>query len=136
MAVETSQGSVFTFNGTTFEVTEYSFAAGGGAGSAGSTSQIDTSHTGLADGAYKRYQSPPLAEVQSSSGTGVIATITCNFLGLQEPELYVEHPIDLGAKLKIKGTAKCTEYTLDVKVNDVLRGTAKFDLITRAASYT
>lgn len=135
MAVVTSQGSTVTFNSKTFEATDLSVAFGGGSASSGGTTQIDVSHIGLADGANKVYQSPPLAEVSSSSGTGVIATITLNFLGLEEPELYVEHPIDLGAKLKIKGTAKCTEYNLDLKVNDVIRGSAKFDLITRSATY-
>lgn len=136
MAVTTSQGSVITFNGITFQATDVSVSYGGGSTSGGGASQLDVSHLGLADGATKLYQSPPLAEVASAGGTGVLATITMNFLDLQEPELYVEHPIDLGSKLKIKGTAKCTEYNLDLKTNDVIRGSAKFDLITRSASYT
>lgn len=136
MAITDSQGSTITFNSVTFKATKVSVTYGGGAAASTSTAQIDVSHLGLASGSNKEYQAPPLAEVQSSSGVGVIATITMDFLDLQKPPLNAEHAIDLGAKLGIKGTAKCTEYNLDASVNDVIRGSAKFDLITQAPSYT
>ena len=135
MAITDSQGSTITFNAVVFKATDVNITYGGGGGAAASTAQIDVSHVGIASGGMKEYQSPPLGEVVSAAGVGVLATITMNFLDLQKPILNVEHPIDLGAKLGIKGTAKCTEYTLEAKVNDVLRGSAKFDLVTQAASY-
>lgn len=128
-----SQGSTITFNSVTFKATKVSVTYGGGAAASTSTAQIDVSHLGLPSGSTKEYQAPPLAEVASASGAGVIATITMDFLDLQKPALNVEHPIDLGAKLAIKGTAKCTEYNLDLATNDVVRGSAKFDLLTTTA---
>jgi hypothetical protein len=136
MPVTDSQGSTVTFNGITFKATKVSVTYGGGAATSSSNSQIDVSHLGLASGSDKEYQAPPLAEVQSSSGAGVIATISMDFLDLQKPVLNVTQAIDLGAKLAIKGTAKCTEYNLDASVNDVIRGSAKFDLLSQAPSYT
>ena len=133
MPITDSQGSTVTFDGVTFKATSVSVTYGGGLAAGGGDQQIDVSHMGLATGSNKEYQAPPLAEVASSGGTGVLATITMNFLDLQKPAINVEHPIDLGAKLAIKGTAKCMEYTLDASVNDVLRGSAKFDLITSVA---
>lgn len=135
-AITDSQGSTVTFNAVTFKATKVSVTFGGGSTASSGASQIDVSHIGLASGANKEYQSPPLNEVTSAGGTGVIATISIDFLDLQKPELNAEHPIDLGAKLAIKGKAKCTEYTLDATVNDVLRGSAKFDLTVLSATYT
>jgi hypothetical protein len=135
MPVTDSQGSTITFNGVTFKGTDVQITYGGGGGAAASTAQIDVSHLGIPSGSNKEYQSPPLGEVVSAAGVGVLATISMNFLDLQKPILNVEHPIDLGAKLAIKGTAKCTEYTLEAKVNDVLRGSAKFDLVTQSPTY-
>lgn len=135
MAVTDSQGSTVTFDAITFKATKVSYTAGGGSSAGGGDSQIDVSHLGLASGANKEYQTPPLAEVASAGGAGVIAQITIDFLDLEKPELNVAKAIDLGAKLAIKGTAKCTEYTLDASVNDVLRGTAKFDLTAISATY-
>ena len=135
MAVTDSQGSTVTFDATTFKATKVSVTFGGGSSSSGSDSQIDISHLGLASGSNKEYQAPPLAEVASAGGTGVVAQISIDFLDLEKPDLNVVKAIDLGAKLAIKGTAKCTEYSLDATVNDVIRGTAKFDLMTLSATY-
>jgi len=131
MPITDSQGGPITFNAVTFKGTKISITYGGGGTSSSTTAQIDVSHLGLASGSMKEYQSPPLGEVASAAGVGVLATISMDFLDLQKPILNVEHPIDLGPKLAIKGTAKCTEYTLDASVNDVIRGSAKFDLITQ-----
>ena len=136
MAVTDSQGSIVTFDTITFKSIKASFTAGGGSTSGGGDSQIDISHIGLASGSNKEYQAPPLAEVASAGGAGVIAQITVDFLDLEKPETNVVKDIDLGAKLAIKGTANCTEYTLDASVNDVIRGSAKFDLITLSPTYT
>ena len=134
MPVTTSQDSTITFDAITFKATKCSVSFGGGSSSS-SDNTIDVSHLGLADGANKEYQNAPLAEVASAGGTGVVATITVDFLDLQKPELNVTKAIDLGQKLAIKGTARCTEYQLDATVNDVIRGTAKFDLMTLSATY-
>lgn len=136
MAITDSQGSTILFNAVTFKATKVSVTFGGGQSTSGGDSQIDVSHLGIASGGNKEYQTPPLAEVASASGVGIVATVTMDFLDLQKPELNVEHDIDLGAKLALKGKAKCTEYTLDASVNDVLRGSAKFDVTSFAPSYT
>ena len=135
MPVTDSQGSTVTYDGVTFLATRVNVTFGGGSSSSGSDSQIDVSHLGLSSGSNKEYQAPPLAEVVSAGGAGVIATVTIDFLDLEKPDLNVAAAIDLGAKLAIKGTAKCTEYTLDANTNDVIRGSAKFDLTVLSQTY-
>lgn len=126
-----SQGSDMTFDAVHFKATKISVQVGGGSGSGGSsTQQIDVSHLGIASGGEKVYQSPPLNEPQNTSGTGVVATVTVDFLDLEKPARNIEKAIDLGPKLKITGMARCTEYTLDASVNDVIRGQAKFEMTT------
>ena len=134
-AVVDSQGSTVTFNCVTFKATKITVTYGGGGGSSTTTAQFDVSHVGIPSGSMKEYQSPPLGEVVSASGVGVVATISMDWIDLQRPILNVEHAIDLGAKCKIKGQAKCTEYTVDLAVNDIIRGSAKFDLVSEAATY-
>lgn len=125
-----SQGTDMTYNSVSFKATKVSVQVGGGSTASGSTQQVDVSHLGIASGGEKVYQSPPLNEPQGQAASGVVATVTVDFLGLEKPVRNVDHPIDLGAKLKITGTAKCTEYTLDASVNDVIRGQAKFEMST------
>lgn len=135
-AVIDSQGSIFVFNSKAFQATKITIEYGGGSSSSGGASQIDVSTLDLASGSDKVYQSPPLNEVTSAGGTGVIATISLDFIGLEKPVLNSEFGIDLGAKLAISGKAKCTAYSLDAAVNDILRGTAKFDLTSADSVYT
>ena len=129
MAIVDSSGSTVTFNSVSFAATKVSVTFGGGTTSS-SDSNIDVSTLDLPAGSDKVYQAPPLAEVASAGGTGVVAQCTIDFLGLEKPVLNTELAINLGTKLGISGTAKCTEYTLDANVNDVLRGTAKFDILS------
>ncbi len=133
--IEDSQGTTFKFNSVAFKATKVSVKYGGSGGSTASGSQIDVSHLGLASGSNKEYQAPPLNEVSSSGGTGVIATIDVDFLGLQKPDL-ATHKIDCGVKLGISGQARCVSYELTATVNDVLKGTASFELTTADATYT
>ena len=135
VGVEDSQGTWFVFNAKKFRATKITRSHGGSGSAASSTSQVDVSHLGLASGSNKEYQSPPLNEVSSSGGTGVLATISVDFLGLEEPDL-AEHAIDLGAKLKVSGKARCTEYNVTASVNEVLKGSATFELTVRDAAYT
>ena len=125
--IEDSQGTTMTFNAKAFKATKISVQRGGDGGGS-TTQQIDISHLGIASGDKKVYQAPPLNEPDNQSASGVVATVTVDFLGLEKPERNVDHPIDLGAKLKITGTAKCVEYTLDAEVNNVIKGQAKFEM--------
>ena len=134
--VENSQDTVFVFSGKAYGATKITEKRGGGSTSSGSASQIDTSDLRLATGANKTYQSPPLAEVTSSGGTGVVATIDIDFNGHTRPPLNVEAAIDLGSKLKISGKAKCDSYQIDLQVNDIIRGSATFSLTSVDATYT
>lgn len=132
--VEDSQGSTFVFNGKAFKATKIDIAYGGTT-SAASASQIDVSHLSQPTGSNKLYQAPPLNEVTSTSGTGTLATIDIDFLGLEKPDL-ATHGIDCGAKLAVSGTARCISYNLTAEVNNVLKGTASFELLTADATYT
>ena len=132
MAITDTSGSVVTFDTKAFKAIKVSITFGGGSTGSGGDNNIDVSTLDLASGADKVYQAPPLAEVASAGGTGVVAQVTIDFLDLERPVLNTTKAIDLGTKLGISGTAKCTEYTLDASVNDVIRGTAKFDLLTVA----
>jgi|GEM_PF-4612918 len=125
-----SQNTEMTFDGKTFLATKISVQRGGSSGGGNSKNQIDVSHLGLASGAEKVYQAPPLKEPADTSANGVVATVTVDFLDLQKPTLNTDGALDLGEKLKVTGIAQCVEYTLDASVNDVLRGQAKFEMST------
>lgn len=136
MAVTDSQGSTFKFGSATFKATKISVSYGGGSSSSSGAQQIDVSTLDIPSGGNKAYQSPPLNEVSSSAGTGILATVSVDFLDLQKPTLNLEQGIDMGAKLALSGKAKCTEYSLDASVNDVIRGSATFEVTSFDAVYT
>lgn len=127
---EDSQGTVVSFGGKEFKATKVSVKIGSSSGNSSSKSQIETSDLSLTTGSEKNYQAPPLVEPENSSGSSSLGTVSIDFIGLERPTRNVETAIDLGDKLKIKGTAKCTDYQLDAQVNDIIRGSANFDLIT------
>jgi hypothetical protein len=135
VGIEDSQGTQFVLGTKAYHATKISVSYGGSTTSTGS-SQIDVSTLDLATGSDKVYQSPPLNEVTSSGGTGVIATVSVDFFGVEKPTLNLEMGIDLGAKLAISGKGKVTEYQLDAEVNNVIKGTLKLDITSQDATYT
>lgn len=127
---EDAQGTTVLYDGNEFKATKVTVKIGSGSSSSSSKSQIETSDLSLPSGAEKNYQAPPLVEPENSSGSAALGSVTIDFIGLENPRRNTELAIDLGAKLKIKGTAKCTDYQLEASVNDILRGSANFELIS------
>ncbi len=134
-AIVDSQGTQFVLGTHAYHATKISVSFGGSTTSGGAA-QIDVSTLDLASGSDKVYQSPPLNEVTSAGGTGVVATVSIDFFGVERPTTNLEQPVDLGAKLAISGKGKVTEYSLDAEVNQVIKGTLKLDLTSIDGTYT
>lgn len=134
---EYANNTVVTFNGQTFDATNLKVDYGGGSSAATQSANIDVSTLNLAVGADRVYQAPGLNEVASATGTtGVEATVSLDFNGLENPSrTSTGHPIDLGSVLKIKGTARCTGYSITLAVGDIVKGSATFELLTIAGTY-
>lgn len=127
-AIADSQGTTFTFGGVSYKATKVTVKYGGDSAASG-TQQIDVSTLDLPSGSDKVYQSPPLNEVTSAGGTGIVATIDVDFMGKESPTLNQNAGLVISS-LSINGTAKCTAYDITLAVNDVIRGTASFDLVS------
>ena len=127
-AIADSQGTNFTFGGKAYKATKVTVKYGGDSAASGSQ-QIDVSTLDLPSGSDKVYQSPPLNEVTSAGGTGIVATIDVDFMGKESPALNSNAALVISS-LSINGTAKCTAYDITLAVNDVIRGTASFDLVS------
>lgn len=119
MAIEDSQGTIFTFDGVVFEATSVKKKK---SGPDTEGNQIDVSTVNQASGTKRVYQDAPLID-DTTKGTD--AVITVSFLGLEEPDTTEPHPISC-YKLNISGEAWCTEYEVESNVGDVLKGTASF----------
>ncbi len=119
MAIEDSQGTIFTFDGQVFEATSVKKKK---SGPDTTGNQIDVSTVNQASGTKRVYQDAPLID---DTTKGTEAVITVAFLGLEEPDTTAPHPISC-EKLNISGEAWCTEYEVESNVGDVLKGTASF----------
>jgi hypothetical protein len=117
--IEDSQGTIFIFDGVTFEATNVKKKK---SGPDTEGNKIDVSTVNQASGTKRVYQDAPLIE---DSTKGTEAVITVSFLGLTEPDTTEPHPITC-EKLNISGMAWCTEYEVESAVGDVLKGTASF----------
>lgn len=133
--IEDSQNTVFVLGTKAYKATKITVKFGGGSSNADS-SQIEVSHLALATGASREYQAPPLADVASSGGTGVLATVDCDLLGCQKPPYNTTIAFDLGAKLAYSGTCKITELENTAQVNDILRTSISIDVLTLDTTYT
>lgn len=119
MAVPDSQGTIFIYDGVTFEATNVKKKK---SGPDTEGNKIDVSTVNQASGTKRVYQDAPLVE---DSTKGTEATITVSFLGLTEPDTTEPHSITC-VKLNVSGMAWCTEYEVEAAVGDVLKGTASF----------
>jgi hypothetical protein len=119
MPIPDSQGTIFTFNGVTFEATSVKKKK---SGPDLESDKIDVSTVNLPSGSKRVYQDPPLI---GDTASGTEPVITVSFLGLEEPDQEAPHEITC-AKLNISGMAWCTEYEVEANVGDVLKGTASF----------
>lgn len=132
--VEDSQGTIFVLGTKKYKATKISVKFGGGSSSS-KDDQIEVSHLELATGATREYQAPPLADVSSSGGSGVLATVTCDLLGCEKPAYGVSIAFDLGAKLAYSGTCKITELENTAQVNDILRTSIQMDILSMDNPY-
>ena len=138
-----SQDNVIKFNGVTLYSAKADTDFGGSSSASASSNNINVSTVNQAAGTTEEYQAPPLAAVASSGGTGVLATIsvegylpnTTTVAG-GKPDMSASHPLDLGKKYAISGTAKCTGYKGSLVANDVVKVTYSLDLMSIDATYT
>lgn len=121
-----SQGTTFSFGGTTYEITDLNKATEGGTDP--TEQRIDVSTLNLASGADRVYQDPPLID-RGPSGSNGTTTISISFIGSSEPPVNTEAELVVDT-LSINQNATCTSATIDLAVGEVIKGTAEFTLST------
>ena len=121
-----SQGTTFSFGGTTYEITDLNKSTEGGTDP--TEQRIDVSTLDLASGADRKYQDPPLID-RGPAGSDGTTTISISFLGSSEPPVNTEAALVVST-LGISQNATCTSSSIDLAVGEVIKGTAEFTLST------
>ena len=110
MPIPDSQGTTFTFNGQEFEATMVKTSS--------SVNELDASTLKLPSGSMRAYQPAPLVDGD---------TISCQYFGIEKPDMATVHDIAC-ATLGITGKALCTKFENEVKVGELITGSAEFRL--------
>jgi len=132
-AFEDSQGWTVTIGGTVYKCTDVSKKRGGDSAASGSQ-QLDVSTIDIPSGSDKVYQSPPLNEVTSSGGTGVLATYSFEYIGRTEPQLNTNLRVTIAHATHgtwEDGTGRVTDNEIKLKVNDTIRGSMTVELVSK-----
>jgi hypothetical protein len=119
MPVDDSQGTVLTFAGSTYEVTNLDLG--------GSISMLDAAHLGQAAGTFKRTQAAPLKDPRK---------VTMSLLGTAKPAEGASGAISLlsyvggvTAQQLPGATATCESFTVTWATNDLVKGQATFSVV-------
>jgi hypothetical protein len=115
-------GVGFSFGGSNFTVTNITYTLGNTGGGA---DQIDASHLGLATGASVISLPRPL---KGTPGGDTGKTVSVEFLGTAPIAQNSSGTLTITGPLSISGTATCNSSAVTLAVNDIVRGTAEFQL--------
>jgi hypothetical protein len=115
-------GVGFTFSGTTFTVTSITFSLGD---TGGGTDQIDASHLGLATGASVISLPRPLL---GSPGGDTGKSISIEYIGTAPIAQKVSGTLTISGPVTLSETATCNSSSITLTVNDIIRGSAEFQL--------
>lgn len=118
MPVADSQGTTFSFGGTTFSATNVKVKKTG----KGYDQDVDVSTLELASGADKVYEAPALYDYGPA---GRSVEISLSYLGDDEPNTDDELTL-VCAKFGLNDQARCTEFELEAAVGEKIKGTATF----------
>jgi hypothetical protein len=115
-------GVGFTFGGTTFTVTSVTYQLGdtGGGGD-----QIDASHLGLTAGASVISLPRPLV---GSPGGDTGKSISIEYIGTAPIAQNASGTLTITGPVSVSGVATCNSSSVTLTVNDIVRGSAEFQL--------
>jgi hypothetical protein len=115
-------GVGFSFGGTTFTVTSVTYSLGSTGGGA---DQIDASHLGLTTGASVISLSRPLV---GTPGGDTGKTVSIEYIGTAPIAQNASGTLTITGPVAVSGTATCNSASVTLTLNDIVRGSAEFQL--------
>jgi hypothetical protein len=115
-------GTTFTFAGTGYTVTSITYTVGS---TGGGTDNIDISHLGQTVGDSVRSLSRPLVGTQGGD-TG--KTVSIEYIGTSVIAQNATGTLAITGGLSLSVAATCNSSSVTLTVNDVVRGSAEFQL--------
>lgn len=115
-------GVGFSFAGSTYTVTSITYSLGQ---TGGGTDQIDASHLGLTTGASVISLPRPLKGTQGGD-TG--KTVSIEFIGTAPIAQDATGTLVISGPVSVSATATCQSSSVTLTVNDIVRGSAEFQL--------
>ena len=115
-------GTNFVFGGTTFTVTSITYSLGATGGGA---DNIDISHLGQTVGQSVLSLSRPLVGTQGGD-TG--KTVSIEYIGTNVIAQNATGTLAITGGISVSASATCQSSSVTLTVNDVIRGSAEFQL--------
>jgi hypothetical protein len=115
-------GVGFVFGSSTFTVTSITYSLGS---TGGGTDQIDASHLGLATGASVISLSRPLL---GTPGGDTGKSVSIEYIGVAPIAQNASGTLTITGPVSVSGTATCNSSSVTLTVNDIVRGSAEFQL--------
>lgn len=115
-------GTNFSFGGTTFTVTSITYSLGATGGGA---DNIDISHLGQTTGQSVLSLSRPLVGTQGGD-TG--KTVSIEYIGTNVIAQNATGTLAITGGISVSASATCQSSSVTLTVNDVIRGSAEFQL--------
>jgi hypothetical protein len=115
-------GVGFSFAGSTFTVTSITHSLGETGGGA---DLIDASHLGLTTGASVVSLSRPLT---GTPGGDTGKTVSIEFIGTAPIAQNATGTLTITGPISVSGVATCQSSSVTLTVNDIVRGSAEFQL--------
>jgi hypothetical protein len=115
-------GVGFSFGGTTYTVTSITYSLGE---TGGGTDLIDASHLGLTTGASVVSLSRPLT---GTPGGDTGKTVSIEFIGNAPIAQNATGTLSITGPVSVSATATCQSSSVTLTLNDIVRGSAEFQL--------
>ena len=115
-------GTTFSFGGTNFTVTSITYTIGSTGGGA---DNIDISHLGQTTGESVKSLARPLVGTQGGD-TG--KSVSIEYIGTSVIAQNATGTLSIGGGITVSATATCNSSAVTLTVNDVIRGSAEFQL--------
>jgi hypothetical protein len=115
-------GTTFSFNSVNYTVTSITYTVGS---TGGGTDNIDISHLGQTTGESVKSLSRPLVGTQGGD-TG--KTVSIEYIGTSVIAQNATGTLSIGGGIAVSAVATCNSSSVSLTVNDVIRGSAEFQL--------
>jgi hypothetical protein len=115
-------GVGFSFAGSNFTVTSITYSLGS---TGGGTDQIDASHLGLTTGASVISLNRPLL---GTPGGDTGKSVSIEYIGTAPIAQNASGTLTISGPVSVSGTATCNSSSVTLTVNDIVRGSAEFQL--------